>query len=377
MMKKLLIAASLALLGACTQNKEDKIVLMDKAAFETTLDGKEISLWTLRSGNGLTMQVTNFGGRVVSLWTPDRDGNYEDIVLGHPNINEYINYSGERCLGSIVGPFANRIAEGKFEIEGTAYQLPLNNNGQTLHGGPNGLDMKVWDVQEVTDNSIVLAYTAQDGDEGYPGTLDILMTYTLTPQNEFRIDYKATTDKPTHINLSHHTFFNLKGEGIGTNEDNLLQIKASAYTPVNEVLIPTGEVASVEGTPFDFRTPTAIGARINEDNEQLQNGGGYDHNWVLDRDSDADVEFNASLYDPSTGRYIEVWSDQPAMQFYSGNFLDGAVVGKYGRPHNFHAAVALETQKYPDTPNQPGFPSTRLDPGEVYTQTCIYKFSAK
>ena len=203
------------------------------------------------------------------------------------------------------------------------------------------------------------------------------MVYTLTPDNEFKITYHATTDKPTHVNLSHHSFFNLKGGANGTILDHILTINASAITPVDSVLIPTGKLMNVEGTPFDFRKPTAIGDRINAENEQLKNGGGYDHNWVVDRKSDKDIEFIASLYEPKSGRVMEVWSDQPAIQFYSGNFLDGKVTGKYGRAHNYREAVALETQKYPDTPNQPKFPSTRLNPGEEYTQTCIYKFLTK
>lgn len=354
-----------------------KITLLADSDFATTIDGKSVSLYTLDSGNGVSMQVSNFGGRVITLWVPDKDGNYEDIVYGHSNIDKYINYTGERCLGPVVGRYANRIAKGQFEIDGVKYQLPLNNNGQTLHGGPNGFDMKVWNVDKVTGNEIQLSYVSPDGEEGFPGTVNVKMVYTLTPDNEFKITYEATTDKPTHVNLSHHSFFNLKGEGNGTILDHILTINASKYTPVDSVLIPFGELVSVEGTPFDFRNPTAIGERIEAENEQLKNGGGYDHNWVVDRKSEKDVEFIASLYEPANGRLMEIYSDQPGIQFYSGNFLDGAVTGKYGKTHNFREAVALETQKYPDTPNQPSYPTTRLNPGETYTQTCIYKFSVK
>lgn len=359
------------------QTTEPQITLMSDSAFTKTVDGKEIKLYTLESGNGITMQVSNFGGRVISLWTPDKDGKYEDIVFGHDNINKYLNYEGERCLGPVVGRYANRIAKGQFTIDGIKYQLPVNNNGQTLHGGPDGFDMKIWNVDSISKNQIQLSYTSPDGEEGFPGTVNVKMIYTLTPENEFKITYSATTDKPTHVNLSHHSFFNLKGAGNGTITDHLLTINASGITPVDSVLIPTGKITPVEGTPFDFRTATAIGARIDADDIQLKNGKGYDHNWVVDRKTEKGVEFIASIYEPASGRLMEVWSDQPGIQFYSGNFLDGAVTGKYGKAHNFREAVALETQKYPDTPNQPQFPSTRLNPGEKYTQTCIYKFSAK
>lgn len=359
------------------QAESSQITLMSDSAFAKIVDGKEIKLYTLDSGNGVTMQVSNFGGRVVSLWTPDKDGKYEDIVLGHNNINEYINYEGERFLGPVVGRFANRIAKGQFTLDGVKYQLPVNNNGQTLHGGPDSFDMKVWNVDSVSKNQILLSYISPDGEEGFPGTVNVKMTYTLTPDNEFKITYSATTDKPTHVNLSHHSLFNLKGVGNGTITDHILTINASGITPVDTVLIPTGKITLVEGTPFDFRTPTAIGARIDADDEQLKNGLGYDHNWVVDRKTEKDVELVASLYEPVSGRVMEVWSDQPGIQFYSGNFLDGKVTGKYGKTHKFREAVALETQKYPDTPNQPQFPSTRLNPGEEYTQTCIYKFSTK
>lgn len=359
------------------ETKDQGITLMSDSAFTTTLDGKDIKLYTLESGNGITMQVSNFGGRVISLWVPDKEGKYEDIVFGHNNINEYIHYQGERCLGPVVGRYANRIAKGQFTLDGKKYQLPVNNNGQTLHGGTEGFDMKVWNVDSISKNSIALSYVSPDGEQGFPGTVTVKMVYTLTPDNEFKITYHATTDKPTHVNLSHHSFFNLKGAANGTILDHILTINARAITPVDSVLIPTGKLMQVEGTPFDFRQPTAIGEKINVEDEQLKNGGGYDHNWVVDRKSDKDIELIASLYEPKSGRVMEVWSDQPAIQFYSGNFLDGKVIGKYGKAHNYREAVALETQKYPDTPNQPKFPSTRLNPGEEYTQTCIYKFGIK
>jgi aldose 1-epimerase len=307
----------------------------------------------------------------------DRAGKYEDVVLGYENIDRYLDNKGERFLGAVVGRYANRIAKGQFEIEGVKYQLPINNNGQTLHGGLKGLDRVIWHVDKVSDNSIELSYTSPDGEEGFPGELKIEMTYTLTADNEFRVDYKATTNKATHVNLSHHGFFNLKGEGNGTITNHVLTINASRTTPVDSVLIPTGEIASVEGTPFDFRTPTAIGARIDVDNAQLKNGLGYDHNWVLDRKTAKEVELAASLYEPTSGRLMEVSTDQVGLQFYSGNFFKGDTKGKYGKTLNYRESVALETQNFPDSPNHHNFPSTLLKPQEVYTQTCIYKFSAK
>ncbi|NDW10733.1 aldose epimerase family protein [Dysgonomonas sp. 520] len=383
-MKKVLYFALALCLFSCGGSKQKdssqgsgEITLMSDSAFSTTVGGKEVKLYTLESGNGITMQVSNFGGHVISLWIPDKDGKYEDIVLGQDNIDKYINHNGNRFFGPVVGRFANRIAKGRFTIDGKEYQLPQNDNGQTLHGGPDGFDMKVWNVDNVDKNSIALSYVSPDGEEGFPGAVTVKMVYTLTPENEFKITYEATTDKATHINLSHHSLFNLKGAGNGTITDHLLTINASGTTPVDSVLIPTGEIAPVEGTPFDFREPTAIGDRIDVDNAQLKNGMGYDHNWVVDRKSEKDVELIASLYEPTSGRFMEIFTDQPGLQFYSGNFLDGKVVGKYGKTYNYREAVALETQKYPDTPNQPQFPSTLLKPGETYTQTCIYKFSTK
>jgi aldose 1-epimerase len=370
-MRTLVYSILILFLYSCTG--ESGLSLLDKAAFETTIDEKQTSLYTLNSGNGVIAQVTNFGARVVSVWTPDRDGKYEDIAVGYENIGRYINNTGERFLGCVVGRYANRIAKGQFMIDGTVYQLPVNNNGQTLHGGLKGLDMVVWNVDTVSDNEIKFSYSSPDGDDGFPGNLEIEMTYSLTPQNEFRISYRAITDKRTVINLSNHAFFNLKGEANGTITDHILTINASYITPVDSVLIPTGEIAPVDGTSFDFRKATAIGARINDDNQQLKNGLGYDHNWALDN-CDGLMALAARLYEPTSGRVLEVWTDQPGIQFYSGNFFDGTYNGKSGKPIAFREALALETQKFPDSPNHPDFPSTVLNPGDVYTHTCIYKF---
>jgi aldose 1-epimerase len=374
MKKFALFLAACAALFSCSPKSE--VMLIDSSAFNAEVDGKQVSLYTIQEGD-LTMQVTNFGARVVTLWTPDKAGNQEDVVLGYNNLDNYVNNPGERFLGAVVGPYANRIANGTYTIGEETYNFPQNNNGQTLHGGLKGLDMVVWDVDTVTANSIVLSYLRPDGQDGMPGNLKIVMTYTLTPENEFRVDYLAETDKATHVNISHHSFFNLKGEGKGTINDHVLYINASKTTPVDAVLIPTGEIVEVEGTPFDFREPKAIGQDVNVENEQLKNGAGYDHNWVLDRQTENELELAASVWEPASGRYMEVWTDQPALQFYGGNFFDGTTSGKYGRTLNYRESIALETQKYPDTPNHSNFPSTLLNPGEKYTHVCVYKFSTK
>ena len=373
-MKKIFFMALCLAAAACTSVKE--VELIPASSFETEIDGKQVSLYTLSAGD-LTMQVTNFGGRVVTLWTPGKDGSYEDIVLGYNNIETYVNNPGERFLGAVVGPYANRIANGTYTIGEETYAFPQNNNGQTLHGGLKGLDLVVWDVAEVTDSTLVLSYLHEDGAEGMPGNLKVVMTYALTSDNEFKVDYVAETDKPTHVNISHHSFFNLKGEGNGTINDHILYINASNTTPVNAVLIPSGEIADVTGTPFDFRQAKAIGQDLEVENEQLANGGGYDHNWILDRQTPDQMELAASVYEPASGRFMEVYTDQPALQFYGGNFFDGTTQGKYGKALRYRESFALETQKYPDTPNHSNFPSTLLNPGETYTHSCVYRFSVK
>lgn len=374
-MKKILsLAVFFAAIFSCAP--KSNIILMNDSDFQTVVDGKDVSLYTLKAGD-ITMQVTNFGARVVSLWTPDKAGKYEDIVLGYNNIQNYIDNPGERFLGAVVGPYANRIAGGTYAIGEEVYNFPQNNNGQTLHGGLKGLDMVVWDVVAADDSTIIFSYVHPDGQDGMPGNLDIMMSYTLTSDNEFKVGYLAQTDKPTHVNISHHSFFNLKGEGNGTINDHVLYINGSATTPVNEVLIPSGEIADVTGTPFDFRTPKAIGQDLEVENEQLKNGAGYDHNWVLDRKTSDQLELAASVYEPASGRYMEVWTDQPALQFYGGNFFDGKTDGKYGKALRYRESIALETQKYPDTPHHDNFPSTLLNPGEDYTHECVYKFSLK
>lgn len=376
MRAKYIIALFAALTAAGCGQKQTDVRLLPASAFEAEVDGRPVALYTLHGGD-LTMQVTNYGARVVALWAPDREGRCEDVVLGYETLDRYLRNEGERFLGAVVGPVANRIAAGRFTLDGTEYLLPQNDNGQTLHGGLQGLDRVVWEVAEATDDRLVLRYLHRDGEEGFPGNLAIEMTYALTPENEFRIDYRATTDRATPVNISHHSFFNLKGEGRGTVLDNELTIPAGRFTPVDSVLIPTGELASVEGTPFDFRTPHTIGERIGADDVQLHNGRGYDLNWVLDRTTPDGLELAARVCEPTTGRTLEVWSDQPGLQFYSGNFFDGRTTGKYGRPLRFREALALETQHFPDSPNRPEFPATVLRPGETYTHTCVYRFGTE
>ena len=365
----------LSIFSSCSKTDSD-IKLLDKANFDTEIDGKKVSLYTLDSGNGLIMQVTNYGGRIVSLWVPDKNNKHEDVVLGFESINKYINNEGERFLGPVIGRYGNRIANGKFELDSITYQLPQNDGTNTLHGGVEGFDSRVWDVDSVTENSIVLSYISPDGEEGFPGTVNVKMTYELSKNNELIIKYEANTDKPTHINLTNHSHFNLKGAGNGTVEDHLLTINASNITPVDSILIPTGEFMEVENTPFDFRNSTLIGERINNENDQLTKGKGYDHNWVIDKNTTG-VELIATLYEPTSGRVMEVLTDQPGVQIYTGNFFTGEVIGKYEKPLLQRGAIAMEVQKYPNTPNQENFPTTRVNPEDTYTQTCIYKFSNK
>lgn len=374
MKKTILFLLVIIAFFSCTQKT---VTIIEKQAFDTISIDKKISLYTLENKNGLVLQVTNFGARIITLFTPDKNGKMEDIVLGYENIGRYLNNTGERFLGATIGRYGNRIAKGKFSIDSLTYNVPQNNNGQSLHGGVQGFDMVVWNIDSVSVNTIHFSYLSVDGEQGYPGNLNVKMIYTLTNDNELKIVYSATTDKKTPINLTHHSFFNLKGEGNGTINDHVLYINADKYTPVDSVLIPTGEIADVENTPFNFRTPTTIGLRIDEDNAQLKMGKGYDHNFVLNRKTTNEMELAASIYEPTSGRFMEVFTTEPGLQFYGGNFFGGITVGKYGKTLNFREAIALETQHFPDSPNQPNFPTTILSPGQVYSHTCTYKFSVK
>lgn len=370
-MKKTTLFVLTALLMASCAKKQ--VQLIDAANFNKEVDGKQVSLYTLHNAN-LTMQVTNYGGRVVALWAPDRKGNYEDVVLGYDHIDKYLNNTGERYLGAVVGRCANRIAGGTITLDDVEYQLPKNDGENTLHGGIIGTDKMVWDVLSATDNEIVMHVVLPDGQDGFPGNLEITMTYTLTDDNAFRIDYEATTDKTTLCNLSHHSFFNLQGEGHSVL-DHELEIKGNYILPVNDALIPNGGFRPVKGSPFDFNTPHTIGERIDTKDDQLIFGHGYDHNWIITSNLSGNPVHCATLFDPVSGRKMEVLSDQMGMQFYSGNFFDGKAQGKYGM-HLHRGAIALETQKFPDAIHQENFSEKAiLQPGETYKHVCIYKFS--
>jgi aldose 1-epimerase len=371
MKKYVVIFIGLWFMFSCS-NKSSLPVLVDENSFKSELNGKPVELFTLKNRNGMAIQITNYGGRIINLWTPDRKGNFKDIVIGYETLEEYLQ-SNEIYYGALIGRYGNRIAKGKFELNDTVYSLVTNNGENHLHGGINGFNNVVWDAQKINDQKLELTYLSVDGEENYPGNLMVKVAYTLTDNNELKTEYWATTDKSTPINLTQHSFFNLKGAGKGDVNEHVMQIFADYYTPVDSGLIPTGEIAAVEGTPFDFRVPVAIGARINEENEQLKFGGGYDHNWVLNQ-SESGLNYAAKVVEPKSGRTLEVYTNEPAMQFYGGNFMDGSDKGKGGKVFDYRGAFCLETQHYPDSPNQPAFPSTILNPGEEYYSVCVYKF---
>lgn len=375
MCKNLLIPLLIAILAmACSNAGKKDNASISVADFGLMPAGKTALIYTLVNENGLKAKITNYGAKLVSLEVPDKYGKLADVILGYESLDMYIK--GDPYFGATVGRFANRIAHGKFILEGKEYQLALNNGPNHLHGGPGGYQSVLW-KSEVIDKegqpALKHTYLSPDGEEGYPGNLDIEVIYTWQNDNRLHIEYKATSDQTTIVNLTHHSLFNLKGEGNGDILGHVLTINASAFTPVDSTLIPTGEIRSVESTPFDFRTPETIGERINEANEQLIKGKGYDHNWVLDKKGG--LELAATLLEPESGRKMEVWTTEPGLQFYSGNFLDGSQTGKMKQAYQFRTGLALEAQHYPDSPNQAGFPSVVLKKGEVYTQTTVYGFS--
>ena len=344
----------------------------------TVSDFDDIQLFTLKNSAGMEVKVTNFGAIITSIKVPDRAGNFADVALGYDNIADYINAVDKPYFGAVVGRYGNRIAKGEFTVDGKEYSLPINNGPNSLHGGIIGFDKVVWDAETVDDNAVKLTYHAKDMEQGYPGNLTATVTYTLTDDNKLVIDYQATTDKATPVNLTQHTYFNLKGEGEGTILNHELSINADHYTPVDATLIPTGEIAPVKGTPFDFTKTKPIGRDINQENEQLEFGGGYDHNWVLNREkSEGELELAATLYEPESGRLLEVSTTEPGVQFYCGNFLTGVLKGKSGKSYVYRGGLCLETQHYPDSPNQPNFPNTILKPGETYNSKTVFKFSTK
>lgn len=370
----MIILLCAALTAACTGGEQDGQTLsgLKRSDFRSEADGKKTDLFVLKNDNGMEVCVTNFGGRIVSVMVPDRDGVMRDVVLGFDRIADYQTIPSD--FGATIGRYANRIGQGRFTLDGTEYQLPQNNYGHCLHGGPRGFQYRVFDAVQKSDRELELAYTAKDGEEGFPGNFNCRVTMTLTDDNAIDICYEAETDKATVVNMTNHSYFNLDGDPSKDNSDWLLMVDADSYTPVDSTFMTTGEIAPVAGTPMDFRAPAAIGERIGQDFEQLRNGNGIDHNWVLNTRGNI-AEACASLESPATGIRLDVYTTEPGIQVYCGNFLDGTVKGKKGTAYGFRAAVCLETQKYPDTPNKPEWPSAVLRPGEKYESRCIYKFS--
>lgn len=340
-----------------------------------TVDGRAITLYTLANSHGMEVRAMNYGGIVVSIRVPDRNGQFADVVLGHETLDGY--RPNPPYFGAIVGRYANRIANGAFTLDGKTYTLPKNDGPNTLHGGTNGFDKAVWDSEALNGRTgVAFSYLSKDGEDGFPGNLRVKVTYTLTNANALEIDYEATTDKATPINLSQHSYFNLKGEGNGDILDHEITLNAGRFTPIDKNLIPTGKLRPVKGTPLDFTRPTKIGARIEENYDQLVLAHGYDHNFVINR-TGGGLVLAARVYEPTTGRTLEVSTTQPGLQFYTGNFLDGTITGKQGHVYKRHYGFCLETQHFPDSPNHPGFPSTILRPGETFREKTVFRFSAK
>jgi len=377
----ILTAVSLsAILVFCSCKKpEDKLedkkgMDVQKQVFGKTADGREVELYTLTNTNGLRAKIMTYGAIVVSLEVPDRNGKLADITLGFDTLEEYLK--GHPYFGAIVGRYGNRIGRARFTLNGVEYELAANNGANHLHGGIKGFDKVVWDAEPVRGSDAVgvkLTYLSKDGEENYPGNLSCTVVYTLTNSDELKISYEATTDKPTPVNLTHHSYFNLAGQGVSDILSHELMLNADRFTPVDEGLIPTGELRSVKGTPMDFTKPTAIGARVNQDDQQLKYGLGYDHNFVLNSGGGS-LAPAAQVYEPTSGRVMEIYTTEPGIQFYSGNFLDGTNVGKGGRVYKHRYGFCLETQHFPDSPNKPHFPSVILSPGRKYTHVTVHKF---
>ena len=383
-----LLAGGLATPAGATDGTDDHGgggVDVSVEAFGATPDGTAVERWTLVNGDA-RMRVLSYGGVIQTLEVPDAEGEVDNVVLGFPDLEGYVS-ADDPYFGSLIGRYGNRIAEGRFTLDGETYQLPLNDGPNTLHGGPGGFSERVWTVTDVSDGDVAalrLELVSEAGDQGFPGTLTTTVTYRLDAESRLTVHYEATTDAPTVVNLTQHTYWNLAGEGSGDVYDHLLQLDASGFTPVDETLIPTGEIAPVEGTPFDFREPTPIGERIRVADQQLLYGQGYDHNWVLDRsddgaregsDSEDALEEAAVLHDPDSGRTLTISTTEPGIQFYSGNFLNGTLVGTGGTVYRQGDGLALETQHFPDSPNQPNFPSTVLRPGETYDSTTVFELT--
>ncbi len=375
-MKKLSLLVLIAVLTACSTSQKKEIDMpYQEQDFETTIDGKTTHLYTMKNDNGMVVALTNYGAKIVSVYVPDKNGNFEDVVLGFNSIEDYQKNGASH--GAVVGPFANRIANGKFEIDGVVYKLPVNNGEATLHSGPDSWYRKVWEGEQ-NGNETTFTIESADNEFGFPGNKKATVKYTLTNDNELKIEYRVTSDKPTHVNVTNHSYFNLKGEGNGDILDHVLVINADKSTPVKDAgMIPTGEIEDVRGTALDFTTPHAIGERIDADNPLLEYGAGYDFNYVINKDKPSELAFAASAYEPESGRYMEVFTTEPGIQLYTGNHLGGTEIGNRGVAYTKRTGFCLETQHFPDSPNQPNFPSTLLVPGDVFTSTTVYKFSVK
>lgn len=370
-----LAALALTALSLSALAKAESAGKIDSQPFGTTRDGTPVSIYSLKNANGLEARITNYGGIVVSLLVPDKNGKFDDIVLGYGTLDEYLKDSP--YFGALIGRYGNRIAGGRFSLDGNQYRLAVNNGPNALHGGLKGFDKVVWNAKPFVSKegpALELNYVSPDGEEGYPGTLKVTAVYTLTNKNELKLVYHAETNKKTIVNLTNHSYFNLAGEGSGDILSHQVMINANSFTPVDATLIPTGKIQPVKGTPFDFTKATAIGSRIKDNDEQLKFANGYDHNWVIQKAPGA-LEIIARVVEPRSGRVLEVLSTEPGLQFYSGNFLDGSNIGKGGHKYNFRDAFCMEPQHFPDSPNKRQFPSVVLRPGRHYSNTIIYRFS--
>jgi aldose 1-epimerase len=379
-MRKAVCAAGMLLLAiggaaTCMAASSTRATIVVEA-FGKTAAGTEVDRYTLRNGHGMQVSIATYGGIVTRLITPDRNGRPGDVVLGYDTLDGYLKASP--YFGALIGRYGNRIASGKFGLNGVTYSLAKNNGPNSLHGGAIGFDKVVWRVAGAEETArgarLTLKYLSRDGEEGYPGNLDVTAVYTLTNDNALQVEFAATTDKPTVVNLTQHSYFNLRGSGDVLG--HVVHINATSFTPVDDTLIPTGELRAVAGTPFDFRVPTAIGARVNSQDQQLRFAGGYDHNWVIDKAAGA-LGLHATVYEPESGRVLEVSSTSPGLQFYGGNFLDGSVTGKGGHVYAYRGGFCMEPQHFPDSPNKPQFPSTVLEPGRTYSNTIVYRFSTR
>ena len=366
-----------ACLVSCSSMSSNKSSTITKADFGKTSEGQAVEIYTLHNSKGAEARIMTYGGIVQSLSMPDKNGKFADVVLGYDNLQGYIDKTP--YFGALIGRYGNRIGGAKFTLEGNPYTLATNNGPNTLHGGLKGFDKVVWTAKPsvgIRGPQLVLAYFSKDDEEGFPGNLEVTAIYTLTEDNELKLEFAATTDRPTVVNLTHHSYFNLAGQGNGDILGHIVYINSDKTTPVDSGLITTGEFKSVDGTPFDFRKPTAIGARINDPDTVLQYGPGYDHNWVVNKPL-GQFGLQARVEEPASGRVMEVWSDEPGLQFYAGNFLDGTLKGKGGVAYQIHTGFCMEPQHYPDSPNKANFPSVELKPGQTFHNTIVYKFSAE